>query len=45
MLSEGLWGEGGTVTVEVRGAAVETFGDPAGLQDLARGHGEREGPV
>jgi hypothetical protein len=28
--------EGGTVTVDVRGGAVEIFGDPAGLRDLAR---------
>jgi hypothetical protein len=28
--------EGGTVTVEVREGAVEIFGDPAGLRDLAR---------
>lgn len=28
--------EGGTVSVEVRGGAVEIFGDPAGLRDLAR---------
>ena len=28
--------EGGTVTVEVVNGAVEIFGDPAGLRDLAR---------
>ncbi|GAA0811660.1 Imm32 family immunity protein [Spirilliplanes yamanashiensis] len=28
--------EGGNVTVEVRDGAVEIFGDPAGLRDLAR---------
>jgi hypothetical protein len=28
--------EGGSIVVEVRGGAVEIFGDPAGLRDLAR---------
>jgi hypothetical protein len=28
--------EGGTVTIEIRDGAVEIFGDPAGLRDLAR---------
>jgi hypothetical protein len=28
--------EGGTVTVEIVNGAVEIFGDPAGLRDLAR---------
>ena len=28
--------EGGAVTVEIRRGAVEIFGDPAGLRDLAR---------
>ena len=28
--------EGGTVPVEIRDGAVEIFGDPAGLRDLAR---------
>jgi hypothetical protein len=29
-------GEGGTVTVEIVNGAVEIFGNPAGLRDLAR---------
>jgi hypothetical protein len=28
--------EGGTITVEIVNGAVEIFGDPAGLRDLAR---------
>jgi hypothetical protein len=28
--------EGGTVSVEITNGAVEIFGDPAGLRDLAR---------